>query len=78
MYAIRSYYGLKDSINIFKEAIEFHLSLIREIERIYTYVHLKSDEDKSNQFYLGLYQRAASLHTRAAECASFMTRNNFV
>ena len=64
---------LKDSINVLKEAIDFHLSLMRKIERIYTYAHLKSDEDKSNQFHLGLYQRATSLHTRAAESASFMT-----
>jgi len=64
---------LKDSINVLKEAIDFHLSLMRKIEKIYTYAHLKSDEDKSNQFYLGLYQRATSLHTRAAESASFMT-----
>ena len=64
---------LKDSVNVFKEAIEFHLSLTRKIERIYTYAHLKSDEDKSNQFFLGLHQRAVSLHTRASESASFMT-----
>lgn len=74
---IGSYAGyrgrLKDSVTVFKEAIDFHLSLTRKIERIYTYAHLKSDEDKSNQFYLGLHQRAVSLHTRASEAASFMT-----
>jgi oligoendopeptidase F len=64
---------LKDSVSVFKEALDFHLSLTRKIERIYTYAHLKSDEDKSNQFYLGLHQRAVSLHTRASELASFMT-----
>jgi len=64
---------LKDSVDVFKEAIDFHLSLTRKMERIYTYAHLKSDEDKSNQFYLGLHQRAVSLHTRASESASFMT-----
>jgi oligoendopeptidase F len=64
---------LKDSVDVFREAIDFHLSLTREMERIYTYAHLKSDEDKSNQFYLGLHQRAVSLHTRTSESASFMT-----
>ena len=29
------------------------------------------DEDKSNQFYLGLHQRALNIHTRASEMASF-------
>jgi oligoendopeptidase F len=64
---------LKDSANVFKEAIEFHLGVTRKIERLYTYAHLKSDEDKSDQFYLGLHQRALNVHTRASEMASFMT-----
>ena len=64
---------LKESISVFKAALDFHLSLTRKIERIYTYAHLKSDEDKSDQFYLGFHQRAVSLHTRASEASSFMT-----
>jgi oligoendopeptidase F len=64
---------LKESVKVFKQAIDLHLSLTRKIERIYTYAHLKSDEDKSNQFYQGLHQRAVSLHTRASESSSFMT-----
>ena len=64
---------LKDSVTLFKEAIEFHLGLTRQIERLYTYAHLKSDEDKSHQFYLGLHQRAVNLFTRVSEAASFMT-----
>ncbi len=64
---------LKDAVSLFKEAIEFHLGLTRRIERLYTYAHLKSDEDKSNQFYLGLHQRALNVYTRASEMASFMT-----
>jgi len=64
---------LKDSPSIFKEAIEFHLELTRKLERVYTYAHLKSDEDKSDQHYLGLFQSALNLFTRASEAASFMT-----
>jgi len=64
---------LKESVRLFKEAIEFHLGLTRKIERLYTYAHLKSDEDKSNQYYLGLHQRALNVYTRASEMASFMT-----
>ena len=63
---------LKDSVNLLKEALDFHLSLSRKLERIYTYAHLKSDEDKSNQFYHGLHQRAVSLRVRAMESASFI------
>ena len=64
---------LNESVRLFKEAIEFHLGLTRKIERLYTYAHLKSDEDKSNQFYLGLHQRALNVYTRTSEMASFMT-----
>jgi oligoendopeptidase F len=64
---------LGDSIAVCKEAIEFHLSILRKVERLYTYAHLKSDEDKSNQFYLGLHQRALNVFTRVSELASFMT-----
>jgi oligoendopeptidase F len=63
---------LAESVHVLKEAIDFHLSLTRKIERIYTYAQLKSDEDKSNQFYLGLHQRAVGLNNRASESASFM------
>ncbi len=73
---INSYAGFKgrltESVNIFKEAIDFHLSLTRKIDRIYTYAQLKSDEDRSNQFYLGLHQRVVGLNTRASESSSFM------
>jgi oligoendopeptidase F len=70
----RKYKGhLKDSVLSLKEAIEFHLRLNRQIEALYTYAHLKSDEDKSNQLYLGFQQRALNLLTRCAEMSSFMT-----
>lgn len=63
---------LKDAVGIFKEAIDFHLGLTRKIEKLYTYAHLKSDEDKSNQLYQGFYQRALNLSTRSSEMSSFM------
>lgn len=70
----QSYRGrLHDSAVVLKEAIEFHLAISRQIERLYTYAHLKSDEDKSNQLYLGLHQRAIALLTRASERASYIT-----
>ncbi len=64
---------LKESVRLFKEAVEYHLDLTRKIERLYTYAHLKTDEDKSNQFYLGLHERALNVFTRASEMASFLT-----
>lgn len=62
-----------ESLALFKEALEFDLVLSRELERLYTYAHLKSDEDKTNQRYMGLYGRAMNLYNRASELSSFMT-----
>ncbi len=64
---------LAESVNTLKNAMEVHLAIFRDIEKLYTYAHLKSDQDKSNQHYLGLYQRAIGLHTEAAQQSSFMT-----
>ena len=64
---------LAESVDRFAAAISFHLGMVRSIEKLYTYAHLKSDEDKSNQHFMGLHQRAMNLYTRAAEAASFLT-----
>lgn len=64
---------LGESAEGLKAAIDFHLAFTRELERLYTYAHLRSDEDKSNQQTLGIYRKAVNLHTRAAEVASYMT-----
>ena len=64
---------LGDSAQTLAGAIGFSLETGRSIEKLYVFAHLKSDEDKSNQHYLGMYQRAIALYTRAAELASFFT-----
>jgi oligoendopeptidase F len=69
-----SYKGsLGKSEQHFKRAIFFDLNLSRKIEKIYTYAHLKHDQDQSNQHYYGLYQKAVMLLTEAAELSSFLT-----
>lgn len=54
------------------EAVIFDLDVSRKIDRLYTYAHLKFDEDQANQTYLGMHQQAVSLFTRASELSSFM------
>lgn len=63
---------LGESPEMLQKAVAFDLDLSRRIERLYTYAHLKNDEDKSNQIYLAMYQRAVSLYTRASELSSYM------
>ncbi len=68
------FYGLMgDSLEKFRGTLEFDLALSRELERLYTYAHLKSDEDKSNQLYQAMYQRVVNLYTRVSEASSFIT-----
>jgi len=64
---------LGESSKMLAEAIGFSLDIGRKIEKLYVYAHLKSDEDKSNQQYLGMFQKAITLYTMAAELASFYT-----
>lgn len=63
---------LIESFDIFLQAIEFDLSIARDIDRLYTYAHLKSDEDTTNQDAQGMLQRAHSIAQRAAEASSFL------
>ncbi len=62
-----------ESLDLFRETLEFDIAISRELEKLYTYAHLKSDEDKSNQFYLGMYQKVVNLYTRISEASSFIT-----
>ena len=64
---------LADSAEALGTAIAFHLDLARRLDRVTTYAHLKSDEDRANQRCLGLHQRAVGLSARLAQAASFMT-----
>ncbi|HDP80329.1 MAG TPA: oligoendopeptidase F [Spirochaetes bacterium] len=74
MPSYASYRGrLGESFEIFFEALRFDLELSRELDRLYTYAHLRSDEDTANQRNLSLYGRASNLHTRMAELSSFIT-----
>jgi len=62
-----------ESFAVFFEALRFDLELSRKLDRLYTYAHLRSDEDTANQRNLSLYGRASNLHTCMAELSSFMT-----
>ena len=63
---------LGDAADIFFEAVALDLSISRKVEKLYTYAHLKNDEDKANDRYMGMFQRTVSLYTRAAEAGSFL------
>ena len=64
---------LGESAEILRDAIEFDLSVSRRIDRLFTFAHLKSDEDRGDPKNTALFQRALSLHRKAREHASFLT-----
>ncbi len=64
---------LSESLETFKSALDLDQEISRKVEKLYTYAHLKSDEDKTNQHYMGFYQRAMNLYTRISEATSFIT-----
>ncbi len=74
---IRSYPAyrgrLGESAAVLRDVIDFDLEISRGIERLYTYAHLKSDEDKTDQRYMALYGRAMNLYRRVSELSSFIT-----
>jgi oligoendopeptidase F len=62
-----------ESPELFRGTIEFDLEISRKLDRLYTYAHLKNDEDKTNQEYTGVYQKAINLYMRVSELSSFIT-----
>lgn len=56
-----------------REAFDLYFKTFRELERIYTFAHLRSDEDKSNTDNLALLEQAIALYTKAATEWSFLT-----
>jgi oligoendopeptidase F len=63
---------LHQSFSIFLQAIEFDLSISRSLDRLFTYAHLKSDEDTTNQDAQAILQKAHSLYQRVSEASSFL------
>jgi len=53
--------------------IEFDHSVGRDMARLYTFAHLKNDEDKTQPDNEGLSQRALNLYTRIGEASSFIS-----
>ena len=53
--------------------IEFDHRVGRDMHRLYTFAHLKNDEDKTHPDNEGLFQRASNLYTRIGEASSFIS-----
>lgn len=69
--ALAAYRGrLGESAAVLREAVEAVLGLKRRVELLYTYAHLRHDEDLNDNQHKGIYQRAMMLfHSLAEELA---------
>lgn len=63
---------LNEGAGILKELLDLSCSLEREISKLYTYSHLRHDEDISNPEAKGAYQKSLALYTSLAEAASWI------
>lgn len=63
---------LGESASLLLEALRFQDEVSEKLERVYTYAHLKHDEDTANPFYKGVYDRAFSLDIEVMGAFSFM------
>ena len=74
---IPGYAPFKDQLHMsyenFKACLDFDHGMSRDLEKIYTYAHLKNDQDKTNATADDLFQRAVNLYTRICDAASFIT-----
>jgi len=55
-----------------QEAIDFNFRINRMADRLYTYAHLKHDQDQTDQRCAAMYQQAADITRRIREASSFI------
>lgn len=60
------------SFGAFKACIVFHHDLARDLEKVYTFAHLRNDEDKTDPGGDELFQKAMNLVTRFSDASSFL------
>lgn len=67
-----SYKGkLASSAKTLAKALDYRNHVIQLVEHLYSYAHLKSDEDTANTLYQGLQSRARSLYAKLASELSY-------
>ncbi|WP_409304667.1 oligoendopeptidase F [Peribacillus sp. SCS-155] len=54
-------------------ALEFQYEIFERLGRVYTYAHMRYDQDTTNSFYQGMDDRARSLYSQASSAFSYMT-----
>ena len=55
-----------------KACLEFDMNFSRKLEKLYTFSHLKNDEDKTNSLYQGNFEKVMMLVNEASRASSFI------
>ncbi|SER95066.1 oligoendopeptidase F [Salipaludibacillus aurantiacus] len=55
------------------KALHYQDEVSKKLGKLYTYAHMRYDQDTTNSFYQGLNDRASQLLTQVSQSASFMT-----
>ena len=63
---------LSQSFLKLRECIDFDMNFSRRIEKLYTFAHLKNDEDKTNNFYQKNFEKVMRLISEANSASSFI------
>lgn len=71
--SMSSYQGkLGESAEVLFKALQAQDQLLERIGKLYTYAHMRYDQDTTNSFYQGLDDRIKNLYTQAASTLAFI------
>jgi oligoendopeptidase F len=63
---------LSQSPDMLYQALTFQDHLLQRISKLYTYAHMRYDQDTTNSFYQGLNDRIKNLYSQAASALAFI------
>ena len=63
---------LGESAEVLYEALAYQDAISMRLGKLYTYAHMRYDQDTTNSFYQGLNDRATNLYTQVGSALSFI------
>ncbi|MRX52751.1 oligoendopeptidase F [Bacillus idriensis] len=63
---------LGESADAFLEALTYQDAVMERLGKLYTYAHMRYDQDTGNSHYQGLNDRASNLYTQASSVSSYI------
>lgn len=63
---------LGESADVLYEALQFQDEVMMRLGKLYTYAHMRYDQDTTNSFYQGMNDRATTLYTQASSSFAYV------